>query len=198
MINRAEVDGNGNIVIQDSDNTQITINVSNPQEIRQFLIDFQSQLNRLPNEILQIMERQNPNNVEIEKGANVYLGLTFRITGNGVNAISLTVTITNLTKENRYFNTPFFKLSVPFEGNADTFVLLDKTYDINFPKKLEYGEVVTEDYLLRPNSREIFDAVIAKDANATLKVIAGTTVGEVYQSNEYRVDKLLENYARVR
>ncbi len=198
MINRAEVDGNGNIVIQDSDNTQITINVNNPQEIRQFLIDFQSQLNQLPNEILQLMERQNPNNVEIEKGANVYLGLTFRIIGNGVNAISLTVTITNLTKENRYFNTPFFKLSVPFEGSADTFVLLDRTYDINFPKKLEYGEVVTEDYLLRPNSREIFDAVIAKDANATLKVIAGTTVGEVYYSNEYRVDKLLENYARVR
>lgn len=46
-INKATVDGNGNIVIQGNDNSEITINVDKPDEIRQFLIDFQTQLNQL-------------------------------------------------------------------------------------------------------------------------------------------------------
>lgn len=194
MINKAAIDGNGNIVIQDADNSEITINVKNPEEIRKFLIDFQNKLSSIPMEIIEIMESKNPNNVELEKGANIYLGLNIRFSGVDIEGISFGVSITNLTKENRFFNSPFFKFSVPYEGGIDSFVLLNKTYNIQFPKKLEYGEVVTEDYLLRPRSREIFDKVIAIDPEATIKVIVSTTVGEVYHSNEYRIDKLLENY----
>ena len=199
MINKAEIDGNGNIVIQDSDNTEVTINVNDPKEIRQFFIDFQNKLSSLPNEILELMESKNPNDAEVKEGANVYLGINLAfMEGGGIIGISFGVTITNLTKENRFFNSPFFKFSIPFKGNVDTFMLLDKRYNIQFPKKLEYGEVVTEDYPLRPNSREIFDEIIAKDPNATLKAVVNTTVGEVYTSNEYRVDKLLENYKYAR
>jgi hypothetical protein len=195
MINKAEIDGNGNIVIQDSDNTEVIINVNDPKEIRQFFIDFQNKLDSLPIKILELMESKNPNEAEVKEGANVYLGINLKFLEGGVIVgISFGVTITNLTKENRFINSPFFKFSIPFKGNVDTFMLLDKTYKIQFPKKLEYGEVVTEDYPLRPNSREIFDEIIAKDPNATIKAVVNTTVGEVYTSNEYRVDKLLENY----
>ncbi len=194
MINRAEIDGNGNILIQDADNSEITINVNNPEEIRKFLIDFQNKLSSIPMEIIELMASKNPNNVELEKGANIYLGLNLRFSGVGIEGISFSVSITNLTKENRFFNSPFFKFSIPFEGSIDSFVLLDKTYNIPFPKKLEYGEVVTEDYLLRPRSKEIFDKVIGINPEATIKIIVSTTVGEVYHSNEYRIDKLLENY----
>jgi hypothetical protein len=117
-INKAEIDGNGNIVIQNTDNSTITIHKDNPEEIRKFFIDFQNQLFELPKQIIDLMEAQNPNKVQTN-GANIYLGLNFmfetmygRPTGQ-IDGISFGVTITNLTKENRYFNVPFFKLSVP-------------------------------------------------------------------------------------
>ena len=200
MINRAEIDGDGNIVIQDANNSEITINMSNPEEIRNFLIDFQARLYEIPKKIIDLMESKNSNEVEITKGANVYLSVNFLIGigGDGISGISFGVTITNLTKENRFFNAPFFKLSTPFDGNADTFAMTDTMNKIVFPKKLEYGEVVTENYQIRPQSREIFEKVIAKDENATLQVITSTTIGEIYNSNEYKVSILLHNYKYVR
>ena len=111
----------------------------------------------------------------------------------GIEGISFGVTITNLTKENRYFNSPVFKLSAEFNG-TDTFVLMDRTHNISFPKKLEYGEVVTEDYPLRQNSKSVFEEVLKKDEEATLKVIVNTTVGEIYHSNEYKVKRILDHY----
>jgi hypothetical protein len=197
-INKAEIDGNGNIVIQNADNSTITINKDNPEEIRKFLIEFQNQLSELPKQIIDLMEAQNTSDAPIT-GANIYLGLSFLIQGTGINGISFGVTITNLTKENRFFNTPFFKLSVPFEGELDTFVMTDKIgTPIQFPKKLEYGEVLSESYLIHQNSKEIYDKAIAKDPNATMQVIVSTTIGEVYKSNEYSVAKLLENFKYAR
>lgn len=197
MINKAEIDGNGNILIQDADNSEITINVNSPEEIRNFFIDFQDKLSEIPKQILELMESKNSNEIEIDKGANVYLSLNLLFdTGgfSGISGISFGVTITNLTKENRFFNAPFFKLSVPFEGNVDTFVMTDIMNNVVFPKKLEYGEVVTENYQIRPQSKEIYDKVIAQDENATIQIIVSTTIGEIYKSNEYKVSKLLENY----
>jgi hypothetical protein len=198
MINKAEVDGNGNVVIQDSDNSEITINMSNPEEIRKFFIDFQQQLELLPKAILELMESKNTNDIVINSGANVYLGLNFMILPGAINGINFGVTITNLTKENRFFNAPFFKLSTPFEGDLDTFFMTETVNKITFPKKLEYGEVVSEAYLIRATSREMYDKVFAIDENATIQVITSTTIGEIYKSNEYKVSKLLENFKYAR
>jgi len=199
MINKAEIDGNGNVVIQNSDNSEITINMNNPEEIRKFFINFQQQLDFLPKAILELMESKNTNEVIVNSGANVYLGLNFIIQPvGGISGINFGVTITNLTKENRFFNSPFFKLSTPFEGDIDTFMMTDTVNNISFPKKLEYGEVVSESYLIRATSREIYDKVIAKDVNATIQVITSTTIGEIYKSNEYKVSKLLENFKYAR
>jgi hypothetical protein len=194
MINKANIDGNGNVVIQDADNSEITINTNNPEEIRKFFIDFQDKLNNLPKKILEIMESKNSNDVVLETGANVYLSLNFLMSGAGINGITFGVTITNLTKENRFFNTPFFKLSTPFEGDIDTFSIPDTIFKEKFPRKLEYGEVVSESYPIKPESKDIYEKVIAQDPDATLQVIVNTTIGEIYKSNEYKISKLLENF----
>ena len=55
MINKAEIDGNGNILIQDADNSEITINVNSPEEIRNFFIDFQDKLSEIPKQILEFL-----------------------------------------------------------------------------------------------------------------------------------------------
>jgi hypothetical protein len=199
-INKAKIDGNGNIVIQNTDNSTIIINKDNPEEIRKFFIDFQNHLSELPKQIIDLMEAQNPNQLQTT-GANIYLGLIFMLetmygqpTGK-IDGISFGVTITNLTKESRFFNAPFFKLSVPFEQGLDTLTMTDKIgTPIVFPKKLAYGEVVSETYKVHLNSREIYDKALANDPNATIQVIVSTTIGEVYKSNEYSVAKLLENF----
>lgn len=194
-INKATIDGNGNILIQGTDNSEIIINIDKPEEIRQFLIDFQYQLKQIPYKIFELMESQNPNDVEIIKGANIYLALNVGISmvEGDIQGSSLGVTITNLTKENRFFQAPIFKLSTEFKGN-DTFALMDRTHGIIFPNKLEYGEVVTEDYPLRPGSKFVFEEVYKNDPEATLKVIVNTTVGEIYHSNEYNIKRIIDHF----
>lgn len=196
MINKAEIDGNGNVVIQDADKSEIIINMNNPEEIRKFFIDFQAKISEIPMKIIELMESKNSNEVVLETGANIYLALNFNIAPgiSAVSGISFGVTITNLTKENRYFNSPFFKLSIPFDGNADTFKMMETLNNIQFPKKLEYGEVVSEFYPIRLKAKEIYDKVITKDPNATIQVVVTTTVGEIYRSNEYKISDLMEQY----
>lgn len=197
MFNKAEIDGNGNIVIQNSDNSIITINPDNTQELRQFLIDFQTSIANLPQKIIEMIESKNTNSVDVTKGANVYLGLNFLVnTGysSGVSGIAFNVSITNLTKENRYFNQPFFKTSKPIEGEVDTFVMLEKMHNINFPYRLEYGQVVNEAYMIKQGTREMFEKVIAQDKDAYLQVVVSTTIGEIYTSNEYKIVTLLDNF----
>lgn len=194
MINKAEINGQGNVVIQDSDNSEIIINMDNPKEIRKFFIDFQNKLNGLPKQILELMESKNTNDIKIDSGANVYLSLNYQMTPGNVSGISFGVSITNLTRENRFFNNPFFKLSKPFEKGADTFTMLDTMNKIEFPKKLEFGEVVTEYYNIRPQSIDIYNKVLVQDKDATIQVIVTTTIGEIYKSNEYKINNLAENF----
>lgn len=202
MINKAEIDENGNIIIQNTDNSTIIINKDNSEEIRKFFIDFQNQLSELPKQIIDLMEAQNPNQVAIT-GANIYLGLNILFETSysqpTIRGIAFDVTITNLTKENRFFNAPFFKLSVPSKNGIDTFVMTNIVgKSLNFPKKLEYGEAASQTYLISANSKEIYDGAIAIIPNATIQVIISTTIGEVYKSNEYSVAKLLENFKYAR
>jgi len=198
MMNKATIDGNGNVVIQDSDSSEIVINMNNPEEIRKFFIDFQNKLNKLPKQIIDFMETKNGNYIQIDSAANVYLGLDLLFSGAQVIGISFSVTVTSLTKEHRYFNSPFFKSSVPFDGELDTFVLTNPMNNISFPKRLEYGEVFKQNYTINPQSKEIYDKMITKDPDATIQVIINTTIGEIYKSNEYKVSKLIENFKYAR
>lgn len=109
----------------------------------------------------------------------------------GVIGASLVVSITNINKENRYFNEPYFKLSEPFDKGADTFYLLDKLRPATFPAKLEYGEVVTVDYKLDPNSLEYIWKKLP--ANATVQAIVTTTVGEKFKSNLVKVESVISS-----
>ena len=112
-----------------------------------------------------------------------------------LNGITFSVTVTNLTKEHRYFNGPFFKSSVPFEGELDTFILPNSPYNNNsFPKRLEYGEVFKQSYSIIPQSNEIYLKMVEKNPDATIQVFVNTTIGELFASNEYRVNQLLENF----
>ena len=192
-INKAEIDGDGNVLIQDADNSEITINMNNPEEIRKFFIDFQEKLHSLPTQILDLMEEKNTNEVELAVGANVYLSLNYLIVPGDVDGIAFGITITSLTKENRFFNSPFFKVSVPFEAGADTFMMTDTMKNVEFPKKLEYGEVVSQTYRIRPQNQQIYEKILGIDPEATIEAIVTTTIGEIYKSNKYSVAKLMES-----
>lgn len=142
---------------------------------------------------------KNTNNNTLIEGANVYLGLNILSDFNSIIGIAFGVTITNLTKENRFFNQPFFKFSVETDKGFDSFTMTDIVDKvIAFPKKLEYGEVITQTYKISPSFRSIIDEVLAKDLEATITAFTSTTIGETYSSNEYKVKLLSDNlkYAR--
>jgi hypothetical protein len=48
----------------------------------------------------------------------------------------------------------------------DTFIITDKIYNTTFPKKLEYGEVVSEMYIIRPNSKDMYEQALNKNTDA--------------------------------
>ena len=198
MKNNASIDGNGNVIIQNADKSEIIINMDNSNEIKKFLIDYQQKLDTLPSEILKLMLEKNTNDIELKLDANIYLGLNLLIASESEEGISFGITITNLTRENRFFNAPFFKFSVTLDGSIDTFSLTEAIHQIHFPKKLEYGEVVSQAYLIRPPMKSIFEKAIAIDSDATILAIASTTIGEIYKSNEYKVSQLLENFKYAR
>ena len=53
---------------------------------------------------------------------------------------------------------------------------------VAFPRKMEYGEVVSESYLLIPANIKMFQSILYKDLAATLTTYVTTTIGEVYKS----------------
>ena len=132
-------------------------------------------------------------------GANVYLGLSFLAAEYGVAGISMSVQITNLTKEIRFYNKPFFKVSTPFEKGADTFMMTNVVGDaVSFPRKMEYGEVISENYKLVPGNIQMFQELLAKDPDVRLTAYVSTTLGEVYKSEPYIVKDIVKQGRYVR
>lgn len=195
---KAEVVGDNNIVIQKVDGSTITINTENAEEVRKALIELQTIVTELPDNIVRKL-MENNNSAVPTVGANIYLGLDLLIAGIGIMGVSLSVQITNLTKEMRFYNKPFFKVSTPFEKGADTFLLTNTVgTPINFPRKLEYGEVIKEAYQIVPANIELFKKLLGKDPNATITAFVSTTLGELYKSDSYKVSDIIkqENYVR--
>jgi len=198
-INKAEFDGNNNIVIQNIDESTTIININNPKERVKLMLDLQAGISELPKQIIDLLTKQINSNQLQSMGANIYLGLCFLTKETSVEGICFNVAITNLTKEIRFYNAPFFKLSVPNEEGLDTFFLAEKINSKNqFPKKLEYGEVISEFYSIKKASEEFFRKIIEKDSNATVQAIVNTTLGEIYMSKGYSISKLLESFKYAR
>lgn len=195
---KAEVVGDNNIVIQKVDGSTITINTENAEEVRKALIELQTIVTELPDNIVRKL-MENNNSAVPTVGANIYLGLDLLIADIGIMGVSLSVQITNLTKEIRFYNKPFFKVSTPFEKGADTFLLTNTVgTPINFPRKLEYGEVIKEAYQIVPANIELFKNLLGNDPNATITAFVSTTLGELYKSDPYKVSDIIkqENYVR--
>jgi len=198
MGTEAKIDGNGNIVIQKVEGSTITINPSIPDEVRKALIDHQSLIAELPNKILQILMDNNAKEPPVI-GANIYLGLNLMAGTYGIAGISISVQITNLTKEIRFYNRPFFKVSTPIEKNLNTFVMTNVVGDpIDFPRRMEYGEVLSENYQLVQGNIEMFQVLLSKDSEATLTAYVTTTLGELYKSEPYYIKDIVKQRQYVR
>lgn len=194
----AKIEGNGNIVIQKVDGSTITINPLIPEEVRMAFIEHQKLIADLPHNILSLLMEKNTAEPPVI-GAKVYLGLDFLFTDMGVTGVSLTVQVTNLTKEIRFFNSPFFKLSIPIEGTADTFIMTNVIGEqIKFPRKMEYGEVISQSYILNSANVNMFKGLLEKRLDVMLTAYVSTTLGEVYESNKYVVSDIVKHERNIR
>lgn len=193
----ATIDGNGNIVIQNSDNSSITVNLGDPVGIRKLLVDIQHDISNLPLNIIQELMDHNKSD-EIPSGANVYLSLNimFETIGNkptgNIAGVSFGVSVTNTTKEQRYFYEPSFKVSIPLDNGLDTFIMTDKhPHNPHFQKRLEFGEPFTAYYNIA--DLRLFKTLVEKDENVTITAVVNTTLGEVFFSNPYYLKDLLKD-----
>lgn len=193
------VNGDGNIVIQNSDNTTITIDTRNIVELRKQISNLQEQLMSFNPEILQVMQQKvidaGTDNLPVID-ANIYFSID--IITNGMNrGMGFSITITNLTKEHRYFTQPSFNLNHPYKG-ADSFVLTTPFGETSqFPVRLEYGQPVTVRFLIEQGQLSFFREVLNHDEDAAIAVVSSTTVGEIYRSNEHTLKHILESYSKI-
>jgi hypothetical protein len=124
--------------------------------------------------------------------ANIYLSQNLLVyEGIGVDGVSLGVTITNITKEHRYYNEPYFKLSNGIEGKYDTFFLANKMVFVQFPQKMEWGQPLTVNYLLKPAGVNQWRSL---PDGTTIKAIVTTTIGEIFESNEIEISNILKYF----
>jgi hypothetical protein len=135
-----------------------------------------------------IIEKEQDSNGGIYLAANMIISNAYGFVGS-----SLGVTITNIEKNHRYFNQPYFKLSEDFDEGIDTFYATRMLRPLQFPVKLEYGQVASVDYELAINSLDMIWNKLSEDS--TVQAIVTTTVGERYKSNSVpvaNIRKLLE------
>lgn len=108
----------------------------------------------------------------------------------GLTGIMIGVNVTNVLKEHRYFNGPYFKISQPLVGANDTFQLVDQMIQVSFPKKMEYGEQYQVHYNLKKGFLDQLEKFKGQDV--TITAFVTTTVGEKFSSNQMKVDDLFK------
>jgi len=123
-----------------------------------------------------------------DKVANIYLAQNILLAEfEGIIGATISVTITNLTKEYRYYAEPYFKTSHGLQDKYDTFYLEGRIEQVKFPIKMEWGQQITINYKLKA-------AGIAEwrrlPTDTTLKAFVRTTIGEVFESNEVKLSDL--------
>lgn len=119
--------------------------------------------------------------------------LTGRVLG-----IAFGVTVTNVSSETKFVSSPFFKLSVPIEGDADTFTMLNVVNPMSFPAKLDRGEQFSISYKLVPGNVEMFSSLLAKDSSLTVQAIVSTTLGDIGKSGPYPIANLVKDFKYIR
>ena len=115
---------------------------------------------------------------------------TFNYTYSGKRGLQIRVTVTNTSKEHRYFQEPFFKMSRPFEGNADAFSILTVMDTNNYPVKLEYGQQFTASYRVDSKIARVFIRLLSEDPSLTIKAVVNTTLGEEIESESFALERM--------
>ena len=189
------IDGNGNIIINEIDGSTIIINPDNSEEIKKLIINFGNSLEKLPIEVLNLIENKQSMVEKNDIGANLYL-TTLAELGTYHRALKFGLTITNLTKEHRYFNQPSFKVFPKFDlGDGmshDTFIMMHQE-EILLPKRLEYGEPFTLTFELKDGFIDMCQKAYESDESGYIQAFVSTTVGELYESEKFTFKKLFEN-----
>jgi hypothetical protein len=126
-----------------------------------------------------------------EPKGNVYLSTYIQFTEfQGITGLNIGVTVTNTINGHRYFNGPYFTLSKPLVGNADSFQMIEPMQPIAFPKKMEYGEQYHVMYELKRGFIEQLRPF--KGQSVTLTAFVSTTVGEKFSSNSINFDEFFK------
>ena len=115
---------------------------------------------------------------------------TYNYTFSGKRGLQIRVTVTNSSKEHRYFQEPFFKMSRPFEGNADAFSILTVVDTNNYPVKLEYGQQFTASYRVDFKIAKVFMRLLSEDPSLSIKAVVNTTLGEVIESESFALERM--------
>jgi hypothetical protein len=108
----------------------------------------------------------------------------------GLIGMLVSVTVTNVIKEFRYYNGPYFRISKPILGENDTFQMFETAVPITFPKKLEYGEQYDVQFVLKQGFLDMLEQFVGQ--NVTITAHVTTTVGERFTSNEMEIDGIFE------
>jgi len=156
----------------------VNLNRLTPDELAEKII---KKLGKEPT--IPVTQKEQKDEGGVYLSVNVIISEYYGVTGG-----ALGVTITNTNKEHRYFNHPYFQLSEPFEGGTDTFYGTQMLRPVEFPVKLEYGEVSVVDFKIFPKSIEMIWNKLPKDA--TVQAIVTTTLGEKYKSNLVPVEEI--------
>jgi len=195
MQNNVEINGDGNIVLHSIDGSTVIINKSDSEEIRKLVINLGSSMSNIPQEVLRVIEQQSE--AVIEAKANVYLTVLLEAYGDSLigSKLKFGLTITNLAKEHRYYNSPFFVIHPKFtlkEGmEHDTFRMVPVEGNV-FAKKLEYGEPFSVTFDIKTGAYEMYESSLSKDTEAYIQAFVSTTLGEVFESNKFKIGKLIE------
>ncbi|GAB3573879.1 hypothetical protein GCM10027578_35610 [Spirosoma luteolum] len=200
--NESQITGDNNLVFQDVNDSTITINLNDPQEVRTLLINFQEELKKLPISILDHIKESQNLEAPPTVGANLYFTLLAAIGETVMGGITrnamFSLTVTNLTKEHRYFNQPYFqtnpKLPIPGSEGADSFIMINRENQ-PFPVRLEYGQPFTITFEIKPQALEFYRQIASE--GAYIQAFITTTVGEIYSSNQYEIPKFLDQYASI-
>lgn len=183
----AKVDESGNIILNNISGYMIVIDPNKEVEVQSFLLDFNTELYKLPLEILHLLEQKSA-----KEGANLYLKVhsqkKFLDRDN-----FFELRLTNLSKATTYFNEPFFKISPTFKDEDgkeyDSFLMYQQSStNVEFPYELKFGEPLELQYPL-------YLLQLYKDINtegAFVQTFVSTSLGEIYSSRKYPISSILE------
>lgn len=136
--------------------------------------------------------------IKVHFGVNILFETMFEQPTGRIEGIAFRVDITNTSKEPRYVNAPSFELSDYYDG-FNAFQLnnvIGNRY--NFPVKLEFGQVLTQVYMLNRANVEMFKKMLADVPTITIQAVGSTTIEEVVKAEPYALTELQKDFKYIR